>query len=109
MEFIHGLIEETPFPEVSFEIVMTKLSFLHFQEKLFSEMDWVLKLSGKLVVIDIEITKEDFKETKDMIERRRDCSHGLNRSRQEFVSLYENVGYKLDKKEGTRIPVRLSA
>lgn len=111
MEFIHGLIEEIPFPEASFDVVMTRLSFHHFQgmKKPFSEMDRVLKPGGKLVIIDMEAAEEELRDTEDMIERRRDASHVRNRSRQEFVSLYRSAGYELAKEESTRIPVRLSA
>jgi demethylmenaquinone methyltransferase/2-methoxy-6-polyprenyl-1,4-benzoquinol methylase len=57
MEFIHGLIEEIPFPEASFDVVMTRLSFHHFQEmkKPFSEMDRVLKPGGKAVVLELSV------------------------------------------------------
>ena len=111
MEFILGLIEDLPFPDASFDIVMTRLSFHHFQEmeKPFSEMNRVLKPGGKLVIIDMEAAEESVRETEDGIERLRDCSHVRNRSRQEFVSLYNAAGYTIWKEESTKIPVRLSA
>ena len=111
MEFVRGIIEKLPFPDASFDIVMTRLSFHHFQEMQtpFMEMDRVLKRGGKLVIIDMEAAEESFRETEDSIERLRDCSHVRNRSRQEFVSLYRAAGYELLKEESTRIPVRLSA
>ena len=111
IDFINGFIEDIPFPEAAFDIVMTRLSFHHFPEmdKPFSEMDRVLKPGGKLVIIDMEAAEETLRYTEDMIERRRDPSHVRNRSRQEFVSLYEKAGYSLMKEESTRIPVRLSA
>ena len=105
------LIEDLPFPDASFDIVMTRLSFHHFQEmeKPFSEMNRVLKPGGKLVIIDMEAAEESVRETEDGIERLRDCSHVRNRSRQEFVSLYNAAAYKIWKEESTKIPVRLSA
>ena len=57
----------------------------------------------------MEAAEESVRETEDGIERLRDCSHVRNRSRQEFVSLYNAAGYKIWKEESTKIPVRLSA
>jgi len=111
MNFIHGMAEEIPFKEATFDIVMTRLSFHHFQEteKPFSEMSRVLKPGGKLVVIDMEATEESLRDTEDYIERLRDCSHVRNRSRQELLALYRDAGYKMLKEDNTKIPVRLSA
>lgn len=111
MTFINGFAEELPFPDESFDIVMTRLSFHHFtkMDTPFSEMNRVLKTGGKLVIIDMEAASENFRNIEDSIETMRDSSHIKNRSIVEFFSLYETYNYKMLKTENTLIPVSLQA
>ena len=50
-----GNAEALPFPDCSFEIVLSRLAFHHFPNrgKPFAEMVRVLKPGGKLVMIDM--------------------------------------------------------
>jgi ubiquinone/menaquinone biosynthesis C-methylase UbiE len=111
MRFVNGYVEEMPFEEGSFDIVLTRLAFHHFteMEKPFSEMNRVLKTGGQLVIIDMQAATEALRDTEDMIETLRDPSHVKNRSNAEFLALYKNYGYTVTKEETTLIPVSLSA
>lgn len=111
ISFVEGLAEELPFPDETFDIVMTRLSFHHFteMERPFSEMNRVLKKNGKLVIIDMEAASEKLREIEDRIEIMRDHSHVRNRSREEFVQLYDQFGYQIKTLESTHIPVELEA
>ena len=75
--------------------IRTRLSFHHFlkMEQPFAEMSRVLKPGGKLVIIDMEAAGERLREIEDRIETMRDCSHVKNRSRSEFLELFQEYGY----------------
>ena len=109
MEFIEGLAESLPFEDESFDIVITRLAFHHFIniEAPFLEMKRVLKKGGKLVIWDMEATKEALRETDDSIEKMRDLSHNRILSKEEFLQLYgEDFDMRLvERKE---VPVNLN-
>lgn len=111
MRFVNGFVEEIPFSDEHFDIVLTRLAFHHFAdiERPFSEMSRVLKQDGKLVVIDMEAAALELREVEDKIETLRDHSHVKNRSKQEFAHLFEKHGYIITKQESTAIPVQLKA
>ena len=111
MKFINGYIEEIPFEEHHFDIVLNCLAFHHFtdMERPFSEMNRVLKKGGQLIIVDMEAAEEDLRNIEDKIERMRDPSHVKNLSQVELLTLYEKHGYKITKKESTIIPVLLSS
>ncbi len=111
MRFVNGLVEEMPFPDQTFDVVMTRLAFHHFigAEKPFGEMTRVLKPEGKLVVIDMEAAAEALRETEDRIETMRDPSHVKNLSKQEFMRLFARHGYAVTRQESTAIAVSLEA
>ena len=111
MQFINGYVEDMPFENKYFDIVINRLAFHHFtdMEKPFSEMNRVLKIGGKLVIIDMEAAEESLREIEDKIETMRDPSHIKNRSQDEFLFLYEKYGYTVTKQEATTIPVSLAA
>ena len=111
MQFINGYVENIPFENQYFDIVLTRLSFHHFtdMERPFSEMHRVLKSGGQLVIIDMEAVDEALREIEDTIETMRDPSHIKNRSQDEFLALYEQYGYTVTKQETTAIPVSLAA
>lgn len=111
MEFINGFVEEIPFLDGYFDIVLTRLAFHHFPkiEGPFAEMDRVLKQGGKLVIIDMEAAAYELREIEDRIETMRDPSHVKNLSKQEFTHLFQKHGYTITKEESTTIPVSLKA
>ncbi|MCL2547360.1 MAG: methyltransferase domain-containing protein [Oscillospiraceae bacterium] len=110
IQFINGYVEEIPFDNQYFDIVVTRLSFHYFteMEKPFSELHRVLKHGGQLVIIDMEATDETLRNIQDEIETMRDPSHIKNRSQDEFLALYKKHDYTVTKQEATRIPVALS-
>ena len=110
MEFVIGEVENLPFENI-FDAVITRLAFHHFPdiEKPFSEMNRVLKNSGKLVIIDMLAAEEDLREREDEIETMRDPSHVRNISYNEFKALYDKYGFDIIKKEVTKIPVSFKA
>ncbi len=95
IRFVEGFAEKLPYPDAAFDIVLTRLSFHHFlkMEQPFAEMSRVLKPGGKLVIIDMEAAGERLREIEDRIETMRDCSHVKNRSRSEFLELFQEYGY----------------
>lgn len=111
MDFKIGLVEEMPFADESFDVVISRLAFHHFaaMEKPFEEMVRVLKKGGKLAVIDMEAAPENLREEEDRLEILRDPSHVKNRSLEEFKTLYERNGFRLTMEERTPIPVSLDA
>ena len=111
MDFRIGLVEEMPFADESFDVVISRLAFHHFaaMEKPFKEMSRVLKKGGKLAVIDMEAAPERLRDEEDRLEILRDPSHVKNRSLSEFKALYEKHGFTLIMEERTPIPVSLDA
>lgn len=111
MNFINAFVEDLPFSDNSFDIVMTRLSFHHFTEMAgpFAEMHRVLKPGGKLVIIDMEAAQEELRAVEDRIETMRDPAHEKNRSKEEFLSLYKNYGYDMVASESTKIAVSLDS
>lgn len=111
MDFRIGLVEDMPFEEGTFDVVISRLAFHHFAEieKPFSEMTRVLKKGGTLAVIDMEAAPEELREREDTLEILRDPSHVKNRSLPEFLSLYKKYGFTVVKEEHTPIRVSLEA
>ena len=109
MSFVLGDAAELPFLDNSFDIVFSRLTFHHFPDVLrpFSEMVRVLKHGGKLVVIDMEATEENLRETEDKIEKMRDPSHVRNLSKDELLTLYKRNDLSLDFCETVNMPIIL--
>ena len=108
--FQTGNAEKLPYESDSFDLVITRLSFHHFEhpEKPFAEMYRVLKTGGKLVVWDMEATEESLRETDDKIEKMRDPSHTRILSRKEFEALLEKK-FVMQYEETTLVPVNLKS
>ncbi|POP33669.1 class I SAM-dependent methyltransferase [Lactonifactor longoviformis] len=106
--FQSGNAEKLPYESEAFDLVITRLSFHHFDnpEKPFQEMKRVLKKSGKLVVWDMEAVEEDLRIMDDKIEKMRDSSHTKILSREEFEEMFEK-DFTLQCEETTLVPVNL--
>lgn len=111
ISFKEGVVEDIPFPDETFDIVISRLGFHHFMdiERPFQEMNRVLKKAGKLVIIDMEAAPEEIREVQDSIEILRDSSHVKNISNEEFVEMYKNNNFNIIKNETTEIEVSLEA
>ncbi|MDC7290131.1 class I SAM-dependent methyltransferase [Blautia schinkii] len=108
--FQSGNAEKLPYESETFDLVITRLSFHHFDnpEKPFQEMKRVLKKSGKLVVWDMEAVEEDLRIMDDKIEKMRDSSHTKILSREEFEEMFEK-DFTLQCEETTLVPVNLKS
>ena len=104
-----GNAEVLPFPDCSFEIVLSRLAFHHFPNrgKPFAEMVRVLKPGGKLVIIDMEAAEEPLRAVEDELEQMRDPSHVRNLSLAEMQEMYAYYGMTIPICEMTKIPVVL--
>jgi len=110
IQFINGYVDAIPFDGQYFDTVFTSNGFHHFPEveKPFAEMHRVLKRGGQLVIKDMEAAEEALRDTQDKIETMRDPSHVKNRSRNEFLALYEKYGYTVTEQEATKFSKSLS-
>jgi ubiquinone/menaquinone biosynthesis C-methylase UbiE len=108
--FQTGNAEELPYDSETFDLVVTRLSFHHFDnpEKPFSEMKRVLKKGGKLVVWDMEAVEESLRKINDKIENMRDPSHTRILSREEFEEMFKK-DFLLQCEETTLVPVNLKS
>lgn len=106
-----GLAEELPFPDGSFDAVVSRLAFHHFEriEAPFAEMCRVLKPGGKLAVIDMEAREERLRDAADDLERLRDPSHVRCIPREEFRELARRNHLEVVFCERKRIPVQAEA
>ncbi len=109
INFVNGNIEDMPFPDNSFDIVISRLAFHHFTDinMPFKEMVRVLKPNGKLVLIDMEAAEESLRNIEDEIETLRDPSHVKNLSKSEILRLFYENEIEIVKCESTKIPVSL--
>lgn len=111
IDFVQGDAEKLPFPDNSFDIIISRLAFHHFSNPkcCFSEMARALKTDGKLVVVDMEAAEETLRDTEDEIETLRDPSHMRNLSKEEFAEMFREHHLPIILTDSTELPVSLSA
>lgn len=107
--FVTGDAAELPFPDNSFDIVLSRLAFHHFPDvkQPFAEMVRVLKPGGRLVLIDMEAAEGALRGAKDKIETLRDPSHIRDLSPEEMTALYHDSGLSVSCCDTVKIPVVL--
>ena len=66
-----------------------------------------MKPGGKLVIIDMEAAEDALRRREDALETLRDPSHVKNRSRTEFLALFDQYNLTLTRTACTPIPVLL--
>ena len=111
MVFVRGDVCDLPFPDESFDLVLSRLAFHHFVDidTPFREMRRVLRPGGQLVLIDMEAAGEECRDIRDGIERMRDVSHVRNLSRQEILALFEKYGLPVTYCGSRHVPVSLES
>ena len=111
MNFVQGDAEKLPFSDNSFDIVISRLAFHHFPnpKRCFSEMVRFLKISGKMVVIDMEAAAEALRNTEDEIEPLSDPSHMQKLSKEEFTEMFRESCLSITTMDCTELSVSLSA
>ena len=99
MSFVIGDVNELPFLDNRFDIVISRLAFHHFADvnRAFSEMARVLKKGGIFVFIDMEATDEELRSVQDEIETMRDASHIKNLSKEEILKLFRDNHISIEK------------
>lgn len=95
---VQGKAEQLPFPDESFDVVVSRYSAHHWQNlpQAMAEIFRVLKKGGKAIFIDIlgsqQPTLDTFLQTIEMI---RDPSHVRDYSLGEWSSLVEQAGFRV--------------
>jgi SAM-dependent methyltransferase len=90
-----GDVRSLPWPDASFNIVVTRFSFHHFQEPLavLREMIRVCRPGGRVVVVDMYASEEKAKaEAWNQLEVLRDPSHVRALSLEELTGLFRGTG-----------------
>jgi SAM-dependent methyltransferase len=90
-----GDVRSLPWPDASFDIVVTRFSFHHFQEPLtvLREMRRVCRPGGRVVVVDMYASEEKAKaEAWNRLEVLRDPSHVRALSLEELIGLFRDAG-----------------
>lgn len=106
-----GLAEELPFSDRTFDAVISRPAFHHFEDAdvVYREMCRVLKDCGKLVIVDMGAKDASLRGTADDYEALRDPSHIKCLSEKEFADLAEQNGMITEYCETTFILVKLSS
>ncbi len=95
VEWRGGDVRALPWPDASFDIVVTRFSFHHFQDPLgaLREMARVCRPGGRVVVVDMYASEEAAKaEAWNRLEVLRDPSHVRALSLSELTALFPAVG-----------------
>ena len=107
--YVTGVAEELPFPDNSFDMVISRLAFHHFvnPQVIFAEQVRVLKKGGRLVMWDMTPADLAQRQKIDRIETLRDPSHTREMSKEEMQKLYADTGLTLTLQEELEILVSL--
>ena len=110
VEYVVGEAEQLPFPNNTFDIVVTRLAFHHFKDPkmVFNEMCRVLKDNGQLVIIDM-LARQQSNEIADIYEKLRDPSHIKCLTLDEFNSMAQNHNMRIEHFFQAKIPMELSS
>lgn len=111
VSFVLGEAENMPFADATFDVVMSRLAFHHFEtpETVYKEMVRVLKPGGKLVIIDMKARDENLRKTADDLERYRDPSHVRCLSEDEFTQMAKDASLSVEFCETIAVPVSAEA
>lgn len=109
-EYIIGEAEALPFPDKTFDTVVSRLAFHHFEnpELVYREMCRVIKPGGLLVTADMLARPEPFRASADRFEKLRDASHVRCISKEEFLGLARSNGMLTELEEVCIIHMKLN-
>ena len=104
--FTKGFVEDIPFLDGFFDIVISRLAFHHFTDPnaAFHEMARVVKPGGRLVLVDMAATPEPDRTVRDEFEILRDPSHVRNLSEEEMVDLFKGENLSIEVHSSKTIP-----
>jgi ubiquinone/menaquinone biosynthesis C-methylase UbiE len=93
LHFYKSRVEELPFDDDFFDVVMSSNAFHHFSnpEKALREANRVLKLRGKLYILDMTADNA-FMKLADWLIHKMEPAHVKFYSTKEFQTLYEKAG-----------------
>lgn len=103
-----GDVENLPYDDGSFSIVVSRFGFHHFLNPLnvLSEMKRVCKSDGVILVIDVSLPDSQIEKYNEM-EKIRDCSHVAALSLTDFAVLFEKAGLKNLKSDSYSMKIGL--
>ncbi len=104
ISFVIGTAENTGFPDESFDLVTCRRAAHHFADKIafLNEVKRVLKKDGILAIVDMVSPENDTGHYLDALETYRDPSHKHAASLNEWKSLIEGSGLKLEGEKTER-------
>jgi ubiquinone/menaquinone biosynthesis C-methylase UbiE len=110
VELILGDVRSLPFADRSFEVVVSRFAFHHFQEPqaVLQEMRRVCKPGGRLVVADLLGSEDPAKASAfHALELRRDPSHARAHRLTELLGFFEGAGLQHELYTRFRLPFEL--
>jgi ubiquinone/menaquinone biosynthesis C-methylase UbiE len=108
----HGAAEQLPFPDSSFDFVLTRFSAHHWSSlpQALAEMRRVLKADGKLIVVDVVAPDSPLLDTHlQAMELLRDASHVRNYSVAEWMHRLIAAGFQVEASDAWRLPLDFQA
>ncbi|AZS15431.1 class I SAM-dependent methyltransferase [Paenibacillus lutimineralis] len=112
IEYIHGHVEQLPFEEDTFDLVISRFAFHHFLNPLLvlTEMTRVCKSQADVAVIDM-ISDEDetLSEQYNYYERLRDPSHTLALTKTQFMDYFNQAGLEIQTEDVLQVPVNVNS
>lgn len=96
--FEQGAAEDLPYPDSSFDMVLTRFSVHHFLEPqaVIAEMGRVCRAGGRVVVIDMTAPEEEKLASRyNELERKRDRTHTRALSARDLHTLVQNANLKI--------------
>lgn len=104
-----GRADALPYPDASFDAVVTRFSFHHLMEpaKALSEMVRVCRPGGRVVVCDVHTTTPEQAAEYDRLERLRDPSHVHALRLEELRALIADEGLDEPGEAVARLPMAL--
>lgn len=112
IETRRGIAEALPFPDGSFDYVLTRFSAHHWNDlpQAMAEMRRVLKDDGHVIVIDVIAPASPLMDTHlQSLELLRDVSHVRNYSVAEWTRCLTDAGLQIDASGQWKLPLEFNA